>query len=638
MLRTTAPTATSLAPVEARLRRWAATRDPRLAGRATRGRDAAALGLLTLAVSVAYLALLHPYWVRGNDNEFYVGLARNIAQGQGFRFNGNPVSMVPPGWPGVLAGAMLVTPHFLYLKLISVASLVAFAALSYRLARRSVGVGPAFWGCLIAATGSSALQLSYTLLSDPMFCAFGAAAGLLAARLAEGARPVALHAAGVALCAVAALSMRWTGLMLLPLIGAILMNGRAGRDAFVPRLDRRWTTLAATTAAVFAAFYAFRAWLVVSPGAIDPRYPDTTAVSYPLWGETEANALERAWIMAWNVIEHAGQYPSGLIWEFAARSAVFREEFNLLGWGILILCGVAAWRRGRRGEWVLAGALLFLLPIAMRWPYAVARYSLPTAPLVFAGAIAGFGPAAHWLAGRARRLNGALAFDPAPLARRAAVVFVASSLSVAAVTWAGEFAVAHSDTGTIQDRYEAGIHRRLAAIARYLPARMEAGDEVAVAGSWLLRDTRPGRSENWFRTLNCLTDVPVQMAPREFHRDPRDDPAVRRWLAGRGVRWYAWQPRWYAYWHLRGEELMGWAFDGVSPFRARPDDRRRQDWILFEIAPDGSAATPVDVPPLDRDWPRRVPRLDPEYVEYPLKRDPAPAGPAPPPAGWEWAG
>ena len=636
MLRSTAATPPTLADVAARLRRWGATLDPRLAGRATRGRDAIVLGVLTLLVSAVYLSLLHPYWVRGNDNEFYIGLARNIAQGEGFRFNGNPVVMVPPGYPGLLAAAMKLTPHFLYLKLISVATLVAFAVLSYRVARRAVGVGPAFWGVLIAATGSSALQLSYTLLSDPPFCALGMAAALLAVRLAEGTRLPWLHAAGIVACAVAALSMRWTGLMLLPLVGAVLMNGRVGRDAVMPRLDRRWVTLGLTTVAVFAAFFAMRAWLVIPPESIDPRYPDTTAVSYPLWGETEVGPFGRAWIMARNVIEQAGRYPTGLIWEYLARSHAFREACNMVGWGILGLCGVAAWARARRGDWVLVGGLLFLLPIAMRWPYAVARYSLPTAPLVFAGAIAGLWPTMFWAARHARRLHDSLDFDPRRPARYVAAAFVAASLTVATATWAGEYMVARSQTLTIQDRYEAGVHRRLAAIAQDLPTRMAPGDEVAISSAWLLRDCRPGTSENWFRTLNCLTDIPVQKVPHKYHRDPREDPEVRRWLADRGVRWYAWQPRWWGYWHLRGGEMIGWAFDGVSPFRSRPRDRERQDWRLFEIAPDGSTATLVDVPPLIEDWPAVVPLLDthmPKYTGTP--RDPPEPRPA---AGWEWAG
>src|SRR4051812_38594889 len=74
----------------------------------------------TVAVAVtlllAYGLLQNPYWVTGGDSEVYTCIARSLAQGKGFVFNGQPVAMVPPGWPILQAGVMKVTNLFLALK------------------------------------------------------------------------------------------------------------------------------------------------------------------------------------------------------------------------------------------------------------------------------------------------------------------------------------------------------------------------------------------------------------------------------------------------------------------------------------------------------------------------------------------
>ena len=60
--------------------------------------------LLTMSlVATLYLLCANPYWVPGGDSELYIAIARNLATGEGYLFNGQPVGMVPPGWPALMA-------------------------------------------------------------------------------------------------------------------------------------------------------------------------------------------------------------------------------------------------------------------------------------------------------------------------------------------------------------------------------------------------------------------------------------------------------------------------------------------------------------------------------------------------------
>src|SRR4051794_9624583 len=77
--------------------------DPVLASPAQRSRTTMWAGLaVAVTILVAYGLLQNPYWVCGGDSEVYTCIARSLVQGKGFVFNGQPVAMVPPGWPLLL--------------------------------------------------------------------------------------------------------------------------------------------------------------------------------------------------------------------------------------------------------------------------------------------------------------------------------------------------------------------------------------------------------------------------------------------------------------------------------------------------------------------------------------------------------
>src|SRR5436190_10639214 len=86
---------------------------------------------LTITVTALYLLLYNPYWVPGGDSELYLAVARNWAIGRGHMFNGQSVSICPPGWPLLLAGAMKISPSFALLKLITLLSMAGAMSIWY---------------------------------------------------------------------------------------------------------------------------------------------------------------------------------------------------------------------------------------------------------------------------------------------------------------------------------------------------------------------------------------------------------------------------------------------------------------------------------------------------------------------------
>src|SRR5688572_18514557 len=89
-------------------------------------------------VTVMFLLLQNPYWVPAGDSEVYIAVARSLVTGEGFRFNGQPVAMVPPGWPVALAIVMWFSPSFLVLKLFTMCCMLGALAITYWICRRWV--------------------------------------------------------------------------------------------------------------------------------------------------------------------------------------------------------------------------------------------------------------------------------------------------------------------------------------------------------------------------------------------------------------------------------------------------------------------------------------------------------------------
>src|SRR5438045_8392196 len=94
--------------------------------------------MLVVGIAALYLLMFNPYWVPGGDSELYIAVARSLAQGKGYVFNGHFVSISPPGWPLVLAAAMKISPTFGFFKVITIAFMSFALGMWYWLLMRFV--------------------------------------------------------------------------------------------------------------------------------------------------------------------------------------------------------------------------------------------------------------------------------------------------------------------------------------------------------------------------------------------------------------------------------------------------------------------------------------------------------------------
>src|SRR5207249_3230180 len=124
--------------------------------------------LVLAALLLLYGLLQNRYWVPSGDSEVYISIARNLARGDGFKFNGQPVAMVPPGWPLVMAGVMKLTPYFLPLKLLVMSCMVVFFAIGYWIARRFVTPSKAALVILLTSILSVVYPATYWLISESL--------------------------------------------------------------------------------------------------------------------------------------------------------------------------------------------------------------------------------------------------------------------------------------------------------------------------------------------------------------------------------------------------------------------------------------------------------------------------------------
>ena len=111
------------------------------------------LGCVGLAFILAALYALgqNGQWMpSGSDGAYYLGTARSLAIGNGYLWAGEPVVMVPPGWPLFIAAVLRVSTSFLVLNLVQLLLLVGAAVMWYRVLRRLTTSTVAFAICLTA--------------------------------------------------------------------------------------------------------------------------------------------------------------------------------------------------------------------------------------------------------------------------------------------------------------------------------------------------------------------------------------------------------------------------------------------------------------------------------------------------------
>src|SRR5688500_10447884 len=144
-------------------------------------------GLIALLIlAVAYGCLQNGRWVSGTDTGYYIAVAKNLALGEGFMFNGGPVKLIPPLWPLTLSVVMRLSTSFWVLNLLPLMGMLVAAACWFGVLRRLMTPMRA----AIVVTVSGLLFFSYMssvqLRTEALFCPALAAAVLLAMHVAEG--------------------------------------------------------------------------------------------------------------------------------------------------------------------------------------------------------------------------------------------------------------------------------------------------------------------------------------------------------------------------------------------------------------------------------------------------------------------
>lgn len=563
--------------------------------------DRKAFWLTMAALLVLFGLLQNPFWVPAGDSEVYIAIARNLARGDGYQFNGEPVAMVPPGWPAMMAGLMKVAPSFLALKLLAMSCMLAALACAYWICRRFVAPGSAALVVLLTALLSPVYQATFWLISESAFCLISAASLLVAFQVKEGPRQWWRIALLAGLCAAAVL-VRWAGVLGVLLVVAVLLDGQ-----ILPRLNRRWAAAALCGLVTVGTFIALRQVLSGTPEQRaatkevtgEQAVPEPPPATRPITGSTEQVAhayslitsptgrngyLER--VVGW------GRWLGWLYWQpfrAAAGSRAIEVAGNLVGWLLLLLLFVPALTGVVRRQWLWLAVLVYCGVLAINWPSPNARYLVPVAFLLTLGVVLA-----------AQQLHAAWSH---PLwrggVRAGLVAFALGVVLCNGALWAVETSIARS--GDFYGAYEAGTNQHLIAAARYLN-RLDLQDgEIAVTPRYQNLNRRRS-SPFGLRATTLLTGKTVMSLPKQWQKYP-PSAHLSRWLARNGVKYYIHQAPLspWRVWHFR----VGWWQESRT---GKPAQDGGPPWQLWRVEPSGRMVL-IKLKPSSA-WPTRVPGLD----------------------------
>jgi hypothetical protein len=559
--------------------------------------------LATVAIIFgAYLLLQNPFWVPGGDSEVYTSIARSLAQGRGYRFNGQPVSMEPPGWPIVMALAMRVSPTFALLKFIDMSCMLGSLAILYWVCRRFASPKISAIVILLSAILSHIYLLTIWLHCDSLFCLVSSAALLVAFQISEGKTTWWRGVLLVLLCGLAVV-VRWAGLLSWLMVGAVLLKGE-----FWPRFNDRWIRAIATGIIAFGTLVTLRAALEVPPdvqkaikefggtGEDSGAVPDTTdktlAASYPWWQQSKGISGYFIRAATW------GNWFSYLLWQpFRLSNTLLTIMSLILGWMAIAAIAIVAWIGARSKQWMWLAILIYSLGLALNWSHPTPRYLVPIAPLIILGIFNGLAAAPEFIS-RWR-------FDRSKLQRICTVLFwcfVISYIACNGALYAVDVYVARSQK--FYDVYEAGMDKDLIYACHWLNDHPPADGEIAVAEQYTnMGHVRP--SPFGLRATAMLTGKALVSCKMRYTRtgDPRKNPYFLNWARVLGVKYLLYQPEvspWRVF-HFR----MGWLQKIMT--HEEPVDTGA-GWRLYRIPPKGDEAIRVSLDPYPN-WPTRVPGM-----------------------------
>lgn len=331
--------------------------------------------ILAALATVVVVVSIGPYPVGVfQDDGIYTVLAKSLATGEGYRYlqmPGTPnATHYPPLYPLFLAALWKLFPAFpanvTVFKFVNAALIGVTAVLTWRFARRWVGMGP--WAAALTAgafaAGTPMVFLGVLVLSEPLFLAVLFPVLMACERATRtGARRDAILA-GVAGGLLALI--RTLGAAAIPATALVLV------------WRRRWVPAILVVTAGVLVMLPWQVWIAANEPGIHPAFTGKFG-SYGGWlGEAVQRGgvpwlLELSWFnvrlligQGWEMLAVL-RMPAAVQWSgTVAATAAFTG-----GWWLLL-------RRAPVAAWFIA----FYMALVIAWPFGPSRFTFAIWPLL----------------------------------------------------------------------------------------------------------------------------------------------------------------------------------------------------------------------------------------------------------------
>jgi hypothetical protein len=619
-----------------------------------------------------YLLSYNVYWVPGGDSELYVALARNLAQGNGYKFNGSHVSISPPGWPLLLAGVMKVWPTFAAMKLVALACMVGSLALWYWILLRFTTPKWSAAIVLMTAILSHVYSLSFWLHSDALFCFVACAAMLIAFQINERQEYFGWRLAALLVLCAMMVFVRWAGVLQWLIVAAILLHNqpislRKGwrKQSNALPSGRVILTTVLTAAVTFGVFIVVRqalkltkeeAELAKDQGAVlddSTQQPQAESKTVDLINTTkQPKNMPREYARRFG---DSGKWFSWLVWQplrFIGGVKLASVAGTLLAIALVVATLYAVFG-GNRTHLLLATAIFVALLAGIfiagmtvvdihPFPYPLSLDVVVGWMMIIAIAIVAVHEARNhrWILIAAMLYSAALCLNwpnpnsrylvpIAPLLIWGTIHFLQSFHPNAPRLWSwarpvmlvsfiatlilANLALFGIDAWIARShdfyaRYEAGLDKNLINICNYLAKQHPGERDVAVNE----RYTNIGKmrySKFGVRATVMLGDVVTKYVPQKYAGDPTSQKNFYNWARRYKVKYYLVQQT-TSPWRVWHFRLSPKLQESITH---EPVEFQGGGWQLYKMSdkgPDAQApyATLVNVPEV-KNWPRRVPGL-----------------------------
>jgi hypothetical protein len=582
--------------------------------------------MLMIAIGAIYLLMFNPYWVPGGDSELYIAVGRSWATGLRHTFNGQFVSISPPGWPLLMAAAMKISPTFGLLKLLTIACMTFTMGFWYWFLIRFTTPKNAALLTLLCAIISHVYSLSFWMHSDAMFCLLATAAMVVACQINEGKPHLIWRVILLSLLCIGAQLVRWAGALQWIMVGGVLMAGQSlpllwrlgeWRSELQKFRTRQWAAVAVSLGVTVGTFAILRHELhLTAQEAADAQDAGVTfdeqqmpeAKTVDIFNGKQSTKLTFTQEMTKRVRD-SGKWFSWLFWpemRFVGGSGVkglLNSLDCLIGWLIIAALFICGWTNLKRCQWMWLAVFVYCAFLCLNWPNPNARYLVPVLPIVLWGTIEGIRIIfAHY-----SRMKWGSRLVIAMLAS----IALANSALLAVDVW-----VARSHD--FYARYEGGMNQGLISSVRYLNARGLGDGDLAVSEIY----TNLGKrriSKAGLRAAVMLSDVVVKSVPDKVGDDPTRGKFLA-WARSKHIKWYLYQapisP--WRLWHFR---VPAWLQKSLSHEEVPPESG---GWILYRYVSPVNSFLPLPmsqvvtlVPgkwvkvevPTSHHWPTRVPGM-----------------------------